>query len=68
MGSIEGANSNPTHFRFRKETVHVEYTNSSEGTWTTSYLPISNYPVMIGLGLDSVGITNPYQRWHKSTG
>jgi hypothetical protein len=34
MGSIEGANSNPTHFRFRKETVHVQYTDSSEGTWT----------------------------------
>ena len=34
MGSIEGANSNPTHFRFRKETLHVEYTDSSEGSWT----------------------------------
>jgi hypothetical protein len=34
MGSIEGANSNPTHFRFRKETLHVEYTDSSEGIWT----------------------------------
>jgi hypothetical protein len=34
MGSLEGVNSNPTKFRFRKETVHVEYTDSSEGTWS----------------------------------
>ena len=34
MGSIDGANSNPTHFRFRKETLHVQYTDSSEGSWT----------------------------------
>jgi len=30
MGSIEGANSNPTHYRFRKETVHVQYTDAPE--------------------------------------
>jgi hypothetical protein len=34
MGSINGANSSPTKFRFRKETLHVEYTDSSEGTWS----------------------------------
>ncbi len=34
MGSMEGINSDPTKFRFRKETVHVEYTDSSEGTWS----------------------------------
>ena len=34
MGSMDGTNSNPTKFRFRKETLHVEYTDSSEGTWS----------------------------------
>ena len=34
MGSLDGINSNPTKFRFRKETVHVQYTDSSEGTWS----------------------------------
>ncbi len=34
MGSMDGVNSNPTKFRFRKETLHVEYTDSSEGTWS----------------------------------
>lgn len=34
MGSLDGTNSNPTLFRFRKETVHVEYTDSPEGSWS----------------------------------
>jgi len=34
MGSMDGINSNPTKFRFRKETTHPNYQDSSEGTWS----------------------------------
>jgi len=34
MGSMDGINSNPTKFRFRKETRHANYEDSSEGTWS----------------------------------
>jgi hypothetical protein len=36
MGSMEGINSNPTKFRFRKETTHPNYQDSSEGIWSHS--------------------------------
>lgn len=30
MGSLDNINSNPTRYRFRKETVHVQYTDAPE--------------------------------------
>lgn len=43
---------NPTQFRFRKETVHVEYTNSPEGTFTHSKanFKIDGVGRFVGLG------------------
>ena len=59
MGSLEGINSNPTKFRFRKETVHVEYTDSSEGTWSH---PICNFKIA---GHDWIGFG--FCRYNKAT-
>ena len=59
MGSMDGINSNPTKFRFRKETTHPNYKDSSEGTWSH---PKCNFKVA---GHDWIGFG--FCRYNKTT-
>jgi hypothetical protein len=61
MGSLEGINSNPTKFRFRKETVHVEYTDAPETVPPKSH-PKMNFKVA---GHDFIGFG--FCRYNKPT-
>lgn len=59
MGSLANINSNPTKFRFRKETLHVSYKDSSEGFWTH---PKCNFKIA---GHDWIGFG--FCRYNKPT-